>query len=79
MSWRNGMLDKRIQEQNKRKNRPRPPEEDELEEALDRPRFLPLNRRKSAFDSDEGNRAGGINTAPSVFETQAVFRTGGEE
>ena len=69
------MLDERIEEQNKKKNRPRPPEDEEVEEELERPRFVPLNVRKSAFDTDEGNRAGGINTAPSVFARQSVFHT----
>ena len=77
MSWRNGMLDKRIEQQNKKKNLPRPPEEDEMEEEMELPHFIPLNVRKSVFDSDEGNRAGGINTAPSVFQRQAVFHTDG--
>ena len=40
---------------------------------MGRPRFVPLNVRKSAFGSDEGNRTSGINTAPSVFQRQSVF------
>lgn len=73
MSWRNGMLDERMEEQNKKKNRPRPPEDEEMETEMERPRFVPLNVRRSAFDSDEGNRTSGINTAPSVFQRQSVF------
>lgn len=68
------MLDERMEEQNRKKLRP-PPEDEETEEEQERPRFAPLNVRKSAFDSDEGNRTQGINTMPSVFRRQAVFHT----
>lgn len=52
-----------------------PPPDEEMEEEMDRPAFLFLNRNKSAFDSGTGNGQGGINNAPSVFDRQAVFHT----
>lgn len=76
MSWRNGMLDQRMEEQRKKKQRQPPPPDDEMEEELERPAFVPLNKSKSVFDTAQGNRTGGINTAPSVFDRQAVFHTG---
>ena len=79
MSWRNGMLDKRIEEQNKRKRRPPPPQDEETEEELEFPAFIPLNKRKSAFDTGGGDHTAGINTQPSVFDRQAVFHTGTEQ
>ena len=78
MSWRNGMLDERIEEQKKKKRRQPPPPDEEMEEEMERPRFVPLNVRKSAFDNEEGNRTPGINTMPSVFQRQAVFHTGSD-
>ena len=75
MSWRNGMLDERMETQNKKRIRPRPQEDEEMEEEMDRPKFVPLNRSKSIFDQDAGKNFGGINTAPSVFDRQAVIRT----
>ncbi len=75
MSWRNGMLDERMEEQRKKKFRQPPPRDEETEEELDHPRFIPLNIRKSVFDSEQGNRTQGINTMPSVFQRQAVFHT----
>ncbi len=75
MAYRNS-LDKRIEEQNKKKNRPPQNDEpDEMDLELERARMQALNRQKSVFDTDEGNRAGGINTAPSVFEKLTVFHT----
>lgn len=69
------MLDERIEEQKKKKRRQPPPPDEEMEEEMERPRFVPLNVRKSAFDNEEGNRTPGINTMPSVFQRQAVFHT----
>lgn len=70
-------LDNRITEQNKKKlNQPKDNEPDDMELEMDRVRLLALNKQKSVFDSDEGNRASGINTAPSIFEKTAVFFVG---
>lgn len=75
MSWRNGMLDERMEEQRKKKLRRPSPQDEEMEQEMDYPRFVPLNIRKSVFDTDQGNRTQGINTMPSVFQRKAVFHT----
>ena len=62
---------KRLKRQ--KQNRPQPDEE--LEEELEQPKFIPLNKRKSAFDRGDDTTFGGINTARSVFDKQAVFHT----
>lgn len=67
-------------EQQKRLKRQRdrlPPPDEETEEELDRPRFVPLNQAKSAFENGVGKAFGGINTAPSAFERGTVFHTEG--
>lgn len=61
----------RQQEQQKKKNIPSPDEE--VEEEMDMPGFVPLNRAKSAFDGDADKAFGGINTEKSVFAKTAVF------
>lgn len=66
-------LDKRIEEQNKKKQRQMPDEPDDMELEIERTRMLDLNKQKSVFDSDTGNNAPGINTMPSVFDKTAVF------
>ena len=68
----------RLEQQRRMKRRKNniPPPEDEMEEEMDRPRPFFLNKNRSAFDTGTGNGQGGINTAPSVFDRQAVFRTG---
>lgn len=53
-----------------------PPPEEEMEQEMERPRPIFLNRNRSAFDTGTGNGQSGINTAPSVFDRQAVFRSG---
>ena len=63
----------RRMKQQQKKNLPRPDEE--MEEELERPRFVPLNKAKSAFDNGADRNFGGINTAPSVFDKQAAIRT----
>ena len=69
-------LDNRITEQNKKKYKQQVDNEpNDMELEMERVRMLALNRQKSVFDSDEGNRTPGINTAPSVFEKTAVFHT----
>lgn len=60
----------------KRQKRNVPPPDEETEEELERPRFLPLNQAKTAFDDGAEKTFGGINSAPSVFDSKAVFRTG---
>lgn len=47
--------------------------DEETEEEMASPRFVPLDRRKSVFDSGMDKTFGGINTAPSVFTKTAVF------
>ena len=68
----------RLEQQRRMKRRKQnmPPPDDEMEEEMDRPRPMFLNRNKSAFDTGTGNGRDGINTAPSVFDRQAVFHTG---
>ena len=75
MSWMNGMLDERMEEQRKKKLRPPPPPDEEVEEELERPAFVPLNKSRSVFDTAQGRHTEGINTQPSVFDSQAVFHT----
>ena len=60
----------------KRQKNNLPPPDEEMEEEMDRPRPLFLNKNRSAFDTGAGNGQGGINTAPSAFDRHAVFRTG---
>ena len=43
---------------------------------LDAPEFVPLDKQAGVFDRDVRDRFGGINTRASVFDRQAVFRTG---
>ena len=62
---------KRLRRQ--KENRPQPDEE--LEEEVELPRFIPLNQRKSTFDDSAGRSFGGINTARSVFDRQAAIHT----
>lgn len=69
-------LDKRIEEQNKKKNQPKADDEpDDMDIQLERERMQALNRQKSVFDTDSGNNTPGINTAPSLFDKTAVFHT----
>ncbi len=69
-------LENRIKEQNSKKQKPRIDDEpDDMELELERERHFTLNRQKSVFDDDHGNKTPGINTSPSVFEKMAVFRT----
>ena len=65
---------KRLQQQKQRQNPPAPQEE--MEEELEFPRFIPLNQAKSVFDQDDNRKFGGINTAPSLFDQQAAIHTG---
>lgn len=57
----------------KRQKQSLPPPDEELEEELAWPGFIPLNRAKSVFDAGADRNFGGINTAPSVFEKTSVF------
>lgn len=63
------------QKRMKRQKKNIPPPDEETEEEMNFPKFVPLNRAKSAFDDDSGKTFGGINTAPSVFDRGAVFHT----
>ena len=56
-----------------KQNLPLPDEE--TEEEMEFPKFVPLNKNKSAFDNGPDKTFGGINTAPSVFDRQTVMRT----
>ena len=62
-------------QQQERRRRLTPEEPDEVEIELELPRYEPLNAAKSVFDEGREKRFGGINTAPSVFDRTAVFRT----
>lgn len=65
-------------EQQKRIKRQRknlPPPDEETEEEMQYPRFIPLNERKSAFDGSADKTFKGINSELSVFERKAVFHT----
>lgn len=59
----------------KRQKKDLPPPDEETEEELELPRFVPLNKAKSAFDGGADRTFGGINSAPSVFDKGAVFHT----
>lgn len=59
----------------KRQQKNLPPPDEETEEEMEFPRFIPLNKNKSAFDDGPGRNFGGINTAPSVFDRQAAIKT----
>lgn len=66
----------RLEQQRRVKQQKRnlPPPDEEIEDELELPRFVPLNQSKSAFDSGTERAFGGINTAPSVFSRTALFR-----
>lgn len=57
----------------RRQKNNRPDPDEELEEELEYPRFIPLNKQKTAFGDPDKGPFGGINTAPSVFSRNAVF------
>ena len=59
----------------KRQKKNLPPPDEEMEEEMERPRFIPLNERKCVFDGGADKTFGGINSAPSVFDRKAVFHT----
>lgn len=61
------------QRQMRQRKRELPPPDEETEEEMEQPRFVPLNKRKNAFDAGADRTFGGINTAPSVFAKTAVF------
>lgn len=67
------ILDKKKQQEQRRRSMPEEPDEVEIEMEL--PRYEPINAAKSVFDEGLEKRFGGINTAPSVFDRSAVFRT----
>ena len=52
-----------------------PSREWETEEEMERPEPMFLNRSKSIFDRSSIGGDDGINTAASVFDRKAVFRT----
>lgn len=64
-------LEKQRKLRQQKRNLPQPDEE--MEEELERPSFVPLNQKKSMFDSGADKTFGGINTAPSIFSKTAVF------
>ena len=59
----------------KRQKNSIPPPDEETEEEMAFPKFIPLNKTKSAFDDSPDKTFGGINTAPSVFDRKAAIRT----
>lgn len=52
-----------------------PSPDEETEDELTHPVFVPLNTAASIYDRNAEKRFGGINTAPSVFDRGAVFHT----
>ena len=64
---------RRIEQQRRRRRMDEEPED--MEEELPHPPYVALDRAKSVFDRGADKRWGGINTAPSVFDRQAVFKT----
>lgn len=52
-----------------------PSPDEETEDELTLPVFVPLNTAASIYDRNAEKRFGGINTAPSVFDRDAVFHT----
>lgn len=58
-----------------RQKKDRQPPDEEIEEEMEFPRFVPLDVQKSLFDRDAEKTFGGLNTAPSVFDQSAVFHT----
>lgn len=68
------MMEAKKKQQEKRR-RLEPEEPDEVEIEMELPRYEPINAAKSVFDDGLEKRFGGINTAPSVFDRSAVFRT----
>lgn len=69
-------LDRRLEEENRKKNRRPAPPPEEVEEELPFPPMQALDRRKSVFDSAGAGTWGGINAAPSVFDRDALFKSG---
>jgi len=73
------MIDRLAEEERKRRaSRKKDPfdgDDDDVEITMEKPPFQFLNARRSVFDEGVDDRFGGINTAPSVFDRQAVFRT----
>ena len=72
-------IDQDLEEKNKKKKKEikfkaADEDPDEMDMELERKMFSNLNKQKSIFDSDSGNRTSGINTAPSVFEKSALFK-----
>lgn len=63
------------QKRMKRQKKNLPPPGEETEEELEFPKFVPLNKAKSAFDGGADKTFGGINSAPSVFDRGAAFHT----
>ncbi len=67
-------LDRRIDQQNKKKrNPPTDNEPEDMELWLQRESGSSINTQKSVFDEKLGKD--GINTAPSVFDKFAVFKS----
>ena len=59
----------------KRQKKNLPPPDEETEVEMEFPKFIPLNKNKTAFDDGSDKTFGGINTALSVFARQAAIRT----
>ena len=70
-------LEKNRREEARRRAAREVPEE--LETEMQFPPVEALDRARSVFDRGLEKRWGGINTAPSVFDRQAVFRTKKDE
>ena len=47
----------------------------DLEDLLEMPREIPVNKIPSVFDKGINEKTGGINTIPSVFDKDVIFKT----
>ncbi|MCC8163858.1 MAG: hypothetical protein LIO86_12010 [Lachnospiraceae bacterium] len=66
------VTDRLIEDAKKRARKPEP-EDEEMDEYMERRRQPYLNEKKAVFDDDT---FGGFNTQKSVFDRTAIFRTG---
>lgn len=69
-------------EQNRRiaaKKHPPAPPDDEMEDELSFAPYAPFDTTVSIYDRGCSIRFGGINTAPSTFDSRALFRSKPED
>jgi hypothetical protein len=58
------------------KKKRRQDDDEELDLMIEAPALMPLDTALNVFDRDYEKRFSGINIRSSVFDRQAVFRTG---